>query len=75
MLVVAFGMTGLAGQRDPDLPELRRQGRVEDRLGLGLGMLIAPWIAGVGRCLAGSSFIPRRPWQAWLRLLRISSGS
>jgi hypothetical protein len=31
-LVVAVGMTGLPGQRNTDLPELRGQGGIEDRL-------------------------------------------
>ena len=36
-LGIAFGMAGLAGQRETELPELRRQGSVQDRLRLGVG--------------------------------------
>lgn len=34
--VVAFGMVGLAGQCNADLPKLRRQGSIQDRPELGL---------------------------------------
>ena len=47
-LGIAFGMAGLAGQREAELPELRRQGSVQDRLrlgrGSGLGHLV--WLLG-----------------------------
>ena len=35
--VVAFGMTGFAGEHDAELPELRRQRGIQDRLALGSG--------------------------------------
>src|SRR5688572_16295568 len=39
-LRVAFRMTGLSGQRETELSELRRQRRVQDRLWLGLRHLV-----------------------------------
>ena len=36
-LGIAFGTPGLAGQRQAELPELRREGGVQDRLRLCLG--------------------------------------
>ena len=49
-LGIAFGMAGLAGQRETELPELRRQGGVQDRLA---GLVwswtfrMAPWFFGM----------------------------
>ena len=37
---VALGMIGFAGQRETELPELRRQGRVQDRLLSGFGHVV-----------------------------------
>lgn len=31
---IALGVTGFAGKLHPDLPELRRQGRIQDRFGM-----------------------------------------
>src|SRR6187401_363166 len=46
---IAFGVTGLTGEREAELPELRRQGRIQDRLRRGLGsggghFRMAPWL-------------------------------
>ena len=46
---ITFGVARLAGKRDPDLPELRRQRGVQDRLSLRLGhvvVLLAWWREG-----------------------------
>src|SRR5438552_1183936 len=47
-LGIAFGMAGLAGQRETELPELSGQGSVQDRhrLGLGSGLRHLVWLLG-----------------------------
>ena len=53
---IALGVTGFAGKLHPDLPELRRQGRIQDRfgmceLGIAVSLLVDGLAANLGRAI------------------------